>query len=81
MASDASSAPLAPTCTSKWEVDMHCGGCERVVRAVLTKTPGVQTVNIDLPLKKVEVTGTASEDAVKAALVKSGKAFKRLEAA
>jgi copper chaperone CopZ len=39
---------------------------------------GVQTVDIDLATQKVVVTGTASEESVLAALVKSGKPYKRV---
>jgi len=40
----------------------------------------VSSVNIDLPTQKVVVVGTATEDALKAALTKSGKPFKRVAA-
>jgi len=47
----------------------------------LTKTPGVQKVDIDLGTKKVVVIGTASEDAVVAALTKAGKPYKKATSA
>jgi len=40
---------------------------------------GVTKVDIDLATKKVVVQGTASDEAINAALVKSGKTFKRIE--
>jgi copper chaperone CopZ len=41
---------------------MTCGGCEKAVRAVLSKTPGVTSVDVDLDNKKVCVKGTASKE-------------------
>ena len=49
---------------------MLADGCEAAVRRVLTATPGVQAVNIDLAAQKVEVTGDA---ALPARLVAAGK--------
>ena len=38
---------------------MTCGGCEKAVRAVLSKTEGVTGVDVDLASKKVVVTGNS----------------------
>jgi len=61
--------------TRQYNVEMTCGGCERAVNSVLTKTPGVEKVTIDLPNKIVFVQGTASQDAVEGALKKTNKKY------
>jgi len=65
--------------TLKYSVAMTCGGCERAVNSVLTKTVGVSKVSIDLPRKEVVVEGTATRDEVEAALKKTGKAYQLIE--
>jgi len=65
--------------TLKYTVAMTCGGCERAVNSVLTKTAGVSKVSIDLPSKEVIVEGTATRAEVEAALKKTGKAFQLIE--
>ena len=42
---------------------MSCEGCAKAVRAILSKTEGVQGVDIDVPTQKVVVTGDASSGA------------------
>merc|ERR1711879_15752 len=49
-------------------------GLCQVVRAVLSKVPGVQDVSIDVHKKLVVVTGTTSADDLLAAIKKTGKA-------
>lgn len=53
---------------------MTCGGCERAVRAVLSKTPGVEAVDIDLEKKLVAVRGTATKELLLERIQKTGKA-------
>lgn len=43
---------------------MTCDGCARAVRAILSKTEGVQNVDIDVAAQKVVVTGSASSGAL-----------------
>lgn len=52
---------------------MTCGGCSKAVDAVLKKTPGVDSVSIDLPAKKVTVEGSATKEEILAAIAKTGK--------
>ena len=40
---------------------MSCGGCVKSVTAVLTRLPGVSTVNVDLPTGHVTVDGNFPE--------------------
>jgi copper chaperone len=62
----------APT-THQFTVAMTCGGCEKAVRAVMSKTEGVTAVDVDLATKKVCVTGTASKELLLERLAKTGK--------
>lgn len=52
---------------------MNCGGCEKAVRAVLSKTPGVEGVTVDLATQKVCVSGTAPKDVLLERIGKTGK--------
>ncbi len=52
---------------------MTCEGCARAVRNMLGKVQGVQDIQIDVPTKKVTVTGSASTDDMLAAIKKTGK--------
>ena len=56
-----------------FNVAMTCGGCEKAVRAVLSKTPGVTSVDVDLPAKKVFVKGTATKELLLERIQKTGK--------
>ena len=60
--------------THIFEVAMTCGGCEKAVRAVLSKTEGVEGVDVDLEAKRVAVTGTATKELLLARISKTGKA-------
>lgn len=57
----------------EFKVAMTCGGCEKAVRAVLSKTPGVESVTVDLPAQKVCVGGTVTKDVLLERLGKTGK--------
>ncbi|PRP79942.1 hypothetical protein PROFUN_05918 [Planoprotostelium fungivorum] len=56
----------------EFNVEMTCGGCSKAVDAVLKKTPGVDSVSIDLPAKKVTVEGSATKEEILAAIAKTG---------
>ena len=43
---------------------MHCGHCERAVRAELEQVAGVESVDVDLETKLVSVRGSNLDDAV-----------------
>jgi len=58
----------------EFNVAMTCNGCANAVRGVLSKTPGVTDIQIDVPTKTVVVTATASAAEVEAAIKKTGKA-------
>ena len=60
-----------------WNVALSCDGCSRAVSSVLMKTPGVESVTCYVATKTVQVTGTASEEVVLAAIQKTGKAVSR----
>ena len=59
--------------TTKYNHAMSCESCARAATALVSKLPGVTKVETDVPSKTVTVTGTASTDAVLAALRKTGK--------
>lgn len=48
------------------------------MRAVLSKTPGVETVTVDLPTQKVCVGGTVSKDVLLERIQKTGKVRKKV---
>ncbi len=52
--------------------DMSCDHCVRAISAEVSVVPGVRTVDVRLTDKTVRVTGTASEDAIRAAVVEAG---------
>jgi len=52
---------------------MTCDGCKKSVNAVLTKTPGVEKVDINLQTQTVVVEGTANQDDLLKAIQKTGK--------
>src|SRR5690606_32501461 len=56
-----------------FEVEMTCQGCANAVRNCLKGVSGVKNIDIDVAKKTVVVTGSASNDALLAALKKSGK--------
>lgn len=53
--------------------DMTCGGCRRSVSDKLDQLPGVESIDIDLPTRRVTVRGQDVDDeAVRAAIVDAG---------
>ena len=57
----------------KFEIlNMNCGGCAKGVTATIKEVDPNAQVNIDLDTKLVDVTTTASLDAVKSALEEDG---------
>jgi copper chaperone CopZ len=52
--------------------DMSCDHCVRAISSELAVVPGVQSFDVRLDRKTVRVTGTASEDAVRAAVAEAG---------
>ena len=52
---------------------MHCGHCKVAVTEEVSAVPGVESVVVDLDSKRVEVRGTALEDAaLRAAIEEAG---------
>jgi copper chaperone len=52
---------------------MHCGHCERAVRAELGEVAGVESVDVDLETKLVSVCGENLDDAaLRAAIEEAG---------
>ena len=52
--------------------DMHCGHCKAAITAAISAVPGVVAVDIDLGAKRVQVTGSGIDDAVRAAIGAAG---------
>ena len=52
--------------------DMSCGHCKAVVESTLAAVPGAGTVTVDLPARKVSVSGEAPVPALLAALDAAG---------
>ncbi|KAI3448584.1 hypothetical protein Pfo_005249 [Paulownia fortunei] len=67
--------PLQPinhkTCILK--ASIHCEGCKRKVKKILTQLQGVDFVEVDTKQQRVTVTGSVYADALIKKLVKSGK--------
>jgi copper chaperone CopZ len=52
---------------------MHCGHCETAVRDEVSGVPGVESVEVDLSTKLVEVAGEPLDDAaIRAAIEEAG---------
>jgi copper chaperone CopZ len=52
---------------------MHCGHCESAVREEVSAVPGVESVDVDLATKRVEVAGALLDDAaIRAAIEEAG---------
>lgn len=59
--------------TVELKVRMCCAGCERVVRNAVHKLRGIDSVEVNLPLEKVTVTGYVDRNKVLKAVRRSGK--------
>ncbi|KAJ8772031.1 hypothetical protein K2173_027208 [Erythroxylum novogranatense] len=55
------------------KVSIHCEGCKRKVKKILTNIDGVYTTDIDLRQQKVTVVGNVDADVLIKKLVKTGK--------
>ncbi|KAJ9131414.1 hypothetical protein P3X46_035075 [Hevea brasiliensis] len=55
------------------KVSVHCEGCKRKVKKILTNIDGVYTTDIDLRQQKVTVLGNVDADTLIKKLVKAGK--------
>ncbi|MQM21369.1 hypothetical protein Taro_054408 [Colocasia esculenta] len=55
------------------KVRMCCEGCERVVKDAALKLRGVDSVEVDLPMERVTVTGYVDRNKVLKAVRRSGK--------
>ena len=52
---------------------MHCGHCEAAVRDEVSAVPGVESVEVDLETKHVDVAGAPLDDAaIRAAIEEAG---------
>lgn len=52
---------------------MTCGHCETAVKQEISAVPGVEEVTVDLDTKRVEVRGSALDDAaIRAAIEEAG---------
>ncbi|XP_041020037.1 heavy metal-associated isoprenylated plant protein 35-like [Juglans microcarpa x Juglans regia] len=55
------------------KVSIHCEGCKRKVKKILTNIEGVYKTDIDLKQQKVTVTGNVDSETLIKKLVKTGK--------
>ena len=52
---------------------MHCSHCEAAVRAEVSAVPGVESVEVDLETKRVDVTAEPLDDAaIRTAIEEAG---------
>ena len=52
---------------------MYCGHCEAAVRDEVSAVPGVESVEVDLVTKRVDVAGAPLDDAaIRAAIEEAG---------
>ncbi|KAJ0968909.1 hypothetical protein J5N97_021786 [Dioscorea zingiberensis] len=59
--------------TTVLKVRMCCTGCERVVKNAILHLKGIDSVEVDLPMEKVTVTGYVDRNKVLKAVRRSGK--------
>ena len=52
--------------------DMSCDHCVRAITAEVSQVTGVEDVDVQLATKTVKVSGSASENAVRAAISEAG---------
>ncbi len=52
--------------------DISCDHCKAAIEGEVGTVPGVARVHVDVATKTVEVDGTASDDAVRAAIEAAG---------
>ncbi|KAJ4746578.1 Heavy metal-associated isoprenylated plant protein 26 [Rhynchospora pubera] len=55
------------------KVRMCCSGCERVVKNALLKVRGVDSVEVDVPMEKVTVTGYVDQHKILKEVRRKGK--------
>ncbi|KAI3445362.1 hypothetical protein Pfo_002027 [Paulownia fortunei] len=70
-ADEAVEAIKQKTCVLK--ASIHCEGCKRKVKKILSQVQGVNFVDVDTKQQKVTVTGSVDADTLIKKLVKSGK--------
>uniref|UniRef100_A0A0E0BD64 HMA domain-containing protein n=1 Tax=Oryza glumipatula TaxID=40148 RepID=A0A0E0BD64_9ORYZ len=68
-----SSRPPVSLQTVELKVRMCCEGCERVVRSALANLRGVDSVEVDVAMEKVRVTGYVDRGRVLREVRRSGK--------
>ncbi|XP_021899041.1 heavy metal-associated isoprenylated plant protein 35 [Carica papaya] len=68
-------SPVPPLKYKIWvlKVSIHCEGCKRKVKRILTNIDGVYQTTIDLRQQKVTVTGNVEAETLIKKLVKAGK--------
>ena len=49
-----------------------CGHCKSAIESEVGQVPGVDRVEVDIASKKVVIEGSASEEAILAAIVEAG---------
>ncbi|KAJ3375302.1 copper chaperone [Allomyces arbusculus] len=63
-----------PSVATEFAVNMTCASCEASVRAALANVPGIDSVDVSIPDKRVVVRGQASPSAMFTALRDTGLA-------
>ncbi|KAL0357313.1 UNVERIFIED_CONTAM: Heavy metal-associated isoprenylated plant protein 36 [Sesamum calycinum] len=71
MAETADEPEPVKTCVLK--ASIHCEGCKRKVKKILSQVQGVEFVDVDTKQQKVTVTGSVDADTLVKKLVKAGK--------
>ncbi|XAR49547.1 hypothetical protein NMG60_11032788 [Bertholletia excelsa] len=61
------------TVTVEMRVHMDCGGCESKVRKALQKLKGVDSIDIDMAMQKVTVTGSIDQKKALKTVRKTGR--------
>jgi copper chaperone len=52
--------------------DISCDHCKRALEDELGDLEGIESVSVDVATKTVEIEGTASDEAITAAIVEAG---------
>lgn len=52
--------------------EISCGHCKAAIEGGVSQVPGVDRVEVDIERKRVVVEGSASDDAVVAAIIEAG---------
>jgi len=63
--------------THEFYAGMTCDGCKSAITRIVTRIPGVSKLEVDVPSKRVLVTGSATKDEIEQKLSKWGQASQK----